>query len=116
MRNERLPAERRDLRWLWCALVLLAGAALMVIRVPITLGVKVPETQISGYDPSLIDVSSHEHVWRVWWRARDDYLAASPQWLLSAALLVLLAVFVIGLLAAIWIALSPIAEAVDGTE
>jgi hypothetical protein len=92
------------------------GAALMLIRVPTTLGVRVPETQIFGYDPSLIDTSSHEHVWRVWWRARDDYLTVHPQWTLSAGLLVLLALFVIGLLAAIWFALSPVAEAVDRAE
>ena len=116
MRNEQPTRNHRDLRWLWCALVLLIGAALMLLRVPTTLGVQVPETRILGLDPSLIDTSSHEHVWRVWWRARDDYLTASPQWLLSAGLLVLLAVFVIALLAAIWFALSPVAEAADRTE
>jgi hypothetical protein len=50
------------------------------------------------------------------WRARDDYLTGHPQWTLSAGLLVLLALFVIGLLAAIWFALSPVAEAVDRAE
>jgi hypothetical protein len=55
MRNERSTAKHRDLRLLWCALILVIGAALMLIRVPTTLGVRVPETQIFGYDPSLID-------------------------------------------------------------
>ena len=111
------PTRRhRDLRWLWCALVLAIGAALMLIRVPTTLGVKVPETRIPGYDQSLIDLSSHEYVWQVWWRARGDYLTVHPRWIVSASLLVLLAIFVIALLAAIWFALSPVAEAVDRTE
>ena len=113
MRNEQPAAKHRDLRWLWCVLVLVIGAAGMLLRVPTTLGVKVPETRIPGLDPSLIDTSSNEHIWRVWWRARDDYLTVHPQWLMSAGLLVLLALFVIALLAAIWFALSPGTEAVD---
>jgi hypothetical protein len=96
--------------------VLVISAALMLVRVPTTLGVTVPETQIFGFDPAGADPSSHEHIWRVWWRARDDFISVHPQWLLSAGLLALLALFVIGLLAAIWFALSPIAEAVDRAE
>ncbi|HET7054986.1 MAG TPA: hypothetical protein VFI12_00920 [Thermomicrobiales bacterium] len=116
MMHEQPTAKHRDLRLLWCALVVMIGAALMLLSVPTTLGVKVPETRIPGLDPSLIDTSSHEHVWRVWWRARDDYLTVHPQWILSAGLLVLLVVFVIGVLAAIWFALSPVAEADDAAE
>jgi hypothetical protein len=116
MRNEQSAAKHRDLRWLWCALVLVIGAAVMLLRVPTTLGVQVPETRIPGLDPSLIDTSSNEHIWRVWWRARHDYLTVHPQWLVSAGLLILLALFVIALLAAIWFALSPGTEAVDRAE
>ena len=67
-------------------------------------------------DPTLVDTSGNEQIWRVWWRARDDYVQLDQQWLVTLGLCMLLAVFVIGVLAAIWIALSPQAEPTDTIE
>jgi hypothetical protein len=108
--------RRFDRRVLWFGLIVLAATVAAFLRVPITLGIKVPETQIRGLDPSLIDVSSHERIWRVWWRARGDFIDVDPQWLLTAGLIVLFAVFVAGTLAAIWFALSPERELIAEAE
>jgi hypothetical protein len=108
--------RRFDRRVLWCGLIAFVAAVVAFLRVPTTLGIKVPETQIRGLDPSLIDVSSHERVWRVWWRARGDLIDVDPQWLLTAGLIVLFAVFVVGTLAAIWFALSPERELIAKAE
>jgi hypothetical protein len=59
------------------------------------------------------DKSGHEYVWRVWWRARNDFIHSGPGW---AFLLVYfaLALAFIGLSAvAFWIALVPDDRLVD---
>ena len=111
------PIEHRfDRRWVWCGLIALAGLAATLIRVPTRLGVQVPETRLPEFSPSLIDLAGHEHIWRVWWRARDDFLSFRPQWLLTAALAVLLVVFAAGVLCLVWFALTPGPEPAETAE
>jgi hypothetical protein len=116
MIDDRQSQTRLDRRWVWCGLIALLGAAASWISVPTTLGVQVPETAISGIDPSLVDTSGHERIWRVWWRARGEFIELDHQWLVTAGLIVLLAVFAIGTMAAIWIALTPGSESFEVTD
>ena len=116
MNDERQLLSGVDRRRLWCALVAVAGYGVAMIPVPTTLGVKVPETAIPGIDPSLVDTSGNDQIWRVWWRARDDMIEAGPQWMLTAALTLLLVTFVVALLAAVWFALAPDHGQPDSSE
>jgi len=116
MIDERIRPAGGDRRRLWCGSIALAAAAATWITVPTTLGVKVPETAISGFDQTSIDLTGHERIWRVWWRARDKFIDVHPQWIVTAGLIVLLAIFALGVLAAIWIALSPETEPAEVTE
>jgi hypothetical protein len=111
--NNRAGTDRR---WLWCAVIALFGVIVSWIYVPTRLGVKVPETAIPGIDASTIDLTGRERIWRVWWRARDDFIEMDPQWIMTIGLIVLFAIFALGVLAAIWIALSPETETVDVQE
>ena len=96
---------RVDARIAGIVLVAIAGLILALIRIPTSLGVRVePTTGIGGFE---YDKSGHERVWRVWWRARDDLFDLQTQWPLTAGLIVLFSIFVTGVLAAVWIALSP---------
>ena len=81
---------------------LLFVLAVTVIEVPTTLGVKVPQPVFGEQD-----LSGRERIWRVWWRARDDLIDAEPQWLVTAGLIALLAVFAVGTLFAIWLVTGP---------
>jgi hypothetical protein len=106
--NDFRPTPRdRVRRLIWCAAVALIGAAFAFINVPTRLGVQVPETKVPGFDPSLVDLSRHETAWRIWWRAHDQFASVNPQWMLTAGLVILFAVFMSGILAAVWLALSP---------
>jgi hypothetical protein len=116
MNESASPAFRPDRRWRWCGLVALGLFIAAMIPVPTTLGVKVPETSMPGIDPSQVDTSGNDQIWRVWWRARDDMIDASPQWMLTVVLTLLLALFVIALLAAVWFALAPGHARPDATE
>ena len=116
MIDESQIEHRLDRRWIWCAVIALAGVVAALIRVPITLGVQVPETRIPGFDASLVDLSSNEHIWRVWWRARHDFIHLQPQWLLTGLLAALLLVFVAGTISLIWFALAPQPEPVEPAE
>ena len=107
MRGRDGAGRRLDWRWIVCGLIAVTGAAAMLIRVSTTLGVKVPETNVPGLDPSFIDTSGSERIWRVWARAHGDLIGVSPAGILSAGLLILLAIFAGALLLAIWIALTP---------
>ena len=116
MIDDRQLHTRWDRRWIWCGLIALLGAAASWISVPTTLGVQVPETAIPGIDPSLVDTSGNERIWRVWWRARGEFIELDHQWIVTTGLIVLLAVFAIGTMAAIWIALPPGSESVEATD
>lgn len=83
-------------RVVWATTVLVAAALIALVRVPTYLGVEAP----------IYDKRGNEYLWRVWWRARDDFVDVSPSWLLGAALLVGLVVFVVAILAAYRVALS----------
>lgn len=83
-------------RVVWGVTVLVAAGLIALVRVPTYLGVEAPT----------YDKRGNEYLWRVWWRARDDFVDVSPSWLLSLALLIALAVFVAAILAAYRIALS----------
>jgi hypothetical protein len=109
-------ANRFDRRLIWCGAVAAAAVALSFVQVKTTLGVQVPETRIIGIDPSLVDLSGQEPIWRVWWRARGEIVDVEPQWLVTTALTALLAVFAVGILAAIWFALSVEPEQIDEYE
>lgn len=91
-----------------CAVTaLLTVAALALLRVPTYLGVKVEEAnRQAGVGQTVLDKRGDEYLWRVWWRARGDFVVVDPSWLLGAALLLGLAVFVVGIFAAYRIALS----------
>lgn len=116
MIEEQRPRESTDRRRLWCAVIVVLGVIVAWIYVPTRLGVQVPETAIPSIDPTSIDLTSRERIWRVWWRARGDFIDVNPQWIMTAGLFVLLAVFLIGVLAAIWIALSPESDTFDAHE
>ena len=97
----RLPSLSS--RTLFTVLVgLMFALAIAVIEVPTSLGVKVPQPVFGEQD-----LSGRERIWRVWWRARDDLLDAEPQWMVTAALIVLLLVFAVGTLLAIWLVTGP---------
>lgn len=111
------PIEHRfDRRWIWCGVIALVALVAALIRVPTKLGVQVPETRIPGFDVSSADLSSHEHIWRVWWRARHDFISLHPQWLLTAGLAVLFVIFAVSVISLVWVALAPEPEAVDSVE
>ena len=92
-------------RTVGCIAVAIAGLILSWIRIPTSLGVKVVAT--AGLGGIEYDKTGHERIWRVWWRARDDIFEVHAQWLLTAAFIAMLAVFLMCTLAAVWIALSP---------
>ena len=111
------PIEHRlDRRWLWCGVIALVALVAALIRVPTKLGVQVPETRIPGFDVSSADLSSHEQIWRVWWRARHDFISLHPQWVLTALLAVLLVIFAAGVICLVWFALAPEPESADSVE
>jgi hypothetical protein len=86
--------------------VLIVGAALWNIKT--VLGVE--GLTVIGIDSGgnpIYDKVGHDAIWRVWWRARDEFISVSPSWLLTVALLVALLVFVGAILACVWIALTP---------
>ena len=84
------------------AVVLLFALATALIEVPTSLGVRVPRPAIGQPD-----LSGSERIWRVWWRARDDLIDVSAQWLVTSGLLVLLAIFAVGMATAIWLVTGP---------
>lgn len=94
-------------RLVWVATVVAALALVALIRVPTHLGVKVEEAnRTAAFNTGLQDYRGSEYLWRVWWRARGDFVDVNPSWLLGLALIVGLAVFVVGVFAAYRIALS----------
>ena len=82
------------------AIGVLLAVAVALVRVPTSLGVKVPEPATFATEP---DMTVREYIWRVWWRARDDLIDVDPQWLVTAGLIALLVVFAAGTLLAIWL-------------
>jgi hypothetical protein len=114
---EEQPMEHRfDRRWIWCGLIALVGLVAALVRVPTRLGVQVPETRLPGFSPSLVDLSSNEHIWRVWWRARHEFISLHPPWLLTTGLALLLVIFVAGVLCLVWFALAPGPEPAETVE
>ena len=94
-------------RVVWAATVAVAVAVVGLLRVPTHLGVKVVEANSAApFTTPAMDFHGRDYLWRVWWRARDDMIDVSPSWLLVVALLVGLAVFVVGVFAAYRLALS----------
>lgn len=95
------PRDRRPSRaarlLLWAALSAAFVAFIAVSRVNTYLGVEAPT----------YDKRGREYVWRVWWRARHDVMDAGPSWGFSLVLLVLVALFLLGCVLALWIALVP---------
>ena len=111
------PIEHRfDRRWIWSGLIALVALVAALIRVPTKLGVQVPETRIPGFDVSQVNLNSHEHVWRVWWRARDDFVVIHPQWIVTALLAVTLVIFAASVLCLVWFALAPEPESIESVE
>jgi hypothetical protein len=111
------PIEHRiDSRWIWCGVIALVALAVTLIRVPTKLGVQVPETRIPGFDLTQANLTSHEHVWRVWWRARDDFISIHPQGVVTVALAVMLVVFATCVICLVWFALAPGPESVETVE
>jgi len=91
----------------WVATLAVAVAVVGLLRVPTHLGVKVVEANSAApFTTPAMDFHGRDYLWRVWWRARDDMIDVSPSWLLVVALLVGLAVFVVGVFAAYRLALS----------
>ena len=78
------------------------AAIVGLVKVSTSLGVMVPEPVLGQPD-----LSGSEYIWRVWWRARDDLIDVSPQWLVTTGLIALLTIFVAGMLLAIWIVCGP---------
>ncbi|MDQ2682815.1 MAG: hypothetical protein M3Y37_04750 [Chloroflexota bacterium] len=79
-------------------LVLAASVGFSLIRIKTLLGVEAPVWDKTGRDA----------IWRIWWRARDDFMPGDPpQFLVTAGLAILLGLFIVGLLMATWSALSP---------
>ena len=94
-------------RVVWAVTVLVTVAAVALLRVPTHLGVKVEEANgTSRFRSTVLDKSGNEYLWRVWWRARGEFVDVNPSWMLGAALLAGLMVFVVGIFAAYRIALS----------
>lgn len=106
MRTEPHPESRPAIRKvITFGMAALFAAAVTFIRVPTTLGVQVPRPETLFTEP---DLSSSEYIWRVWWRARDDLVDVDPQWLVTAGLLAILAVFAAGMVTAIWLVTGPL--------
>ena len=102
-RTARLTAARI----VWSVTLLLTVATFALLRVPTHLGVKVEEaSSTSRFRQMVLDKSGNEYLWRVWWRARGEFVDVGSSWLLGVVLLAGLAVFVVGIFAALRIALS----------
>lgn len=94
-------------RLVGAATVVAALALVALVRVPTHLGVKVEEAnRTAAFNTGLRDYRGSEYLWRVWWRARDQFIDVGPSWLLGLALLAGLMVFLVGVLVAYRIALS----------
>jgi hypothetical protein len=94
--------ENRDyfqpVRWfVWLILVVLSAALIVGPKVSTNLGVEAP----SG------DKSGHDHVWRVWWRARHGIVDFGPSWGFTVVYIALALAFVALSALAVWIALVP---------
>lgn len=86
--------------WRILALVIVTAASIGAALVPIK--------TILGVEAPFWDKTGRDAIWRIWWRARDDFMPGDPpQGLVTGALVILLALFVTGLLLAVWAALSP---------
>jgi hypothetical protein len=105
--DEYRPAAK----WRVGALIVvgIASIGFALIRIKTLLGVEA--LTVIGVDTNgdpIYDKDGRDAIWRIWWRARDDFMPGDPpQVLVTGALLLLLALFVAGLLVAVWSALSP---------
>lgn len=81
------------------------AVAIAFVRVPTSLGVQAPEPASFFVER---DLSGREYIWRVWWRARDDLIDVNPQWVVTAGLVAMLALFAVGAILAIWLVTKPI--------
>lgn len=92
------PAEDNRVRWIvWLgALVLFAGFSVLP-RISTNLGVEAPSSDKSG----------HDHVWRIWWRARHEIVDFGPAWGFTIIYLALALAFVALSALVVWIALVP---------
>lgn len=93
--------------WGVTALVIaMMGSA--VLRVETSLGVEaLTAIGIDENGDPIYDKVGRDAIWQIWWRSRDGFISVDPQWLLTAALICLLALFCLSMLAAVWISLSP---------
>lgn len=116
-RVSRVRSSSRSIFTLAIAAVFALAAVLL--RIPTSLGVKVPRasTDTTGNETTTTisstaesDLSGHEYIWRVWWRARDDLIDVEPQWLMTGGLIALLAIFAGGMLLAIWLVTKPLSD------
>lgn len=90
------------------AIVALSMVIAALWRIKTLLGVEALTEIGTNPDGSPIyDKVGRDAIWRIWWRSRDEFISVDPQWVLTAGLVALLAVFGLALLAAVWIALSP---------
>ena len=107
MKQRIWPRRNRALATL---VVAVAGAGFALVRIPTTLGVKVPG-MVDLYGITSYDKSGKDAIWRVWWRARDQIFHTHRQWAISAILASLLVIFVASALACVWFALAiPVPE------
>jgi hypothetical protein len=103
-------AEDNRPRWIvWLTLLVVFTVFAVLPKVSTNLGVEAPR----------YDKSGHEHVWRIWWRARHAIVDFGPPWGFTLVYIGLAIAFVILSALAVWIALVPndrpelVAEQID---
>lgn len=88
----------RRVRWfVWAAGVAAFVAFIVLGRVHTRLGVEAP----------VWDKHGREYVWRVWWRARHQFVSFGPESAVTAVYVGLGLVFVALCIIAVWLALVP---------
>lgn len=113
--SDYAPSTNAKVWGVGAVVVLMIAAA--ILRVKTSLGVEaLTSIGFNENGDPIYDKVGRDAIWEIWWRSRDGFISVSPQWLLTGALIGLLAVFCLALLAAVWIALSPSTTTETTTE
>ena len=91
------PWGRRIRITFWGLFVVIFAAYVALWRVHTYLGVKAVAWDKNG----------REYVWRVWWRARNDMIGSGPATPVVVVYFILIALFLILSIYALWLALVP---------
>lgn len=97
-------------RWVAWGAVSIAFVVFVVLGgVHTYLGVKVKPTvvTIGSFQTERLDMNGHEHVWRIWWRARHEMMNLGSGWGFPVLLTTLGLLFIVLSIFSIWVALVP---------